>query len=149
MNEHQTSLPSSVSLRAETITLWAAQAAGWRVAAPSVLQVTQGKAWVTRGRDRDDHLLASGDCIMLARGDRLVVEALETGAPVQLEWRLVERPGFVPGLLRAAGALAAADALLAFVAGWAERARNAASRANFAQGPAIAGESIASGGIVQ
>jgi hypothetical protein len=149
MNQHQNSLPSSTSLRAETITLWAAQVAGWRVAAPSVLQVAQGKVLVTRGRDRDDHLLASGECLTLARGDRLVVEALQTGAPVQLEWRLVERPGLVPALLRALGAEAAADALLAFGAGLAERARNAASRAHFAQGPAIAGDSIASGGIVQ
>jgi Protein of unknown function (DUF2917) len=149
MNQHQTSLPSSASLRAETITVWASQVAGWRVAVPSVLQVTQGKVLITRGRDRDEHLLAHGECITLARGDRLVVEALEAGAPVQLEWRLLERPGFVRGLLRALGAEPAADAVLAFADGLAERARNAASRAHFAQGPAIAGDSMASGGIVQ
>jgi hypothetical protein len=149
MNQHQHKLPSSASLRAETITLWAAQVAGWRVAAPSVLQVTQGKVWVTGGQDRDDHLLVSGECITLARGDRLVVEALESGAPVQLEWRRVERPGFARALLRAPGVTAAADALLALADDLAERARNAAVRASFAQGPAIAGDSIASGGIVQ
>jgi hypothetical protein len=149
MNQHQNSLPSSTSLRAETITLWAAQVAGWRVAAPSVLQVVQGRAWATRGHDRDDHLLAPGQCFALSRGDRLVVEALPGDGPVQLEWRLVERCSLGRRLLRVFGAEGAADAVLAFGADLAERARNAASRAHFAQGPAIAGDSIASGGIVQ
>jgi Protein of unknown function (DUF2917) len=149
MNQHHTNLPSNASLRAETITVWAAQVAAWRVVAPSVLQVVQGRAWVTRGHDRDDHLLAPGQCFALSRGDRLVVEALPGGEPVQLEWRLAERCSLGRRLLRAFAAEGAADAVLAFGADLAERARSAASRAHFAQGAAIAGDSIASGGSVQ
>jgi hypothetical protein len=53
----------------------------WREWRPVRLRVVQGRVWVTRANDLDDHFLEAGESIDLAAGARAIVEA---EGPVQV-----------------------------------------------------------------
>lgn len=123
---------------------WIAPQAAWLVA-------REGELWVTRSGDLEDHLLARGERLAVARGDDLLLQALRHDQPAVWDWqplRSTRRYGLrreVPAWLwaRAAGALRGA------AAGLAALARSAAARACRAQGCISAGDSIASAGTLQ
>ncbi|MGA0611466.1 DUF2917 domain-containing protein [Caldimonas sp. KR1-144] len=66
----------------------------WRERRPVWLSVVQGRVWVTRAGDLDDHFLDAGQTIHLAPGARAIVEA-EGRAQVSL----VERPSLLARLV--------------------------------------------------
>ncbi|MCW5654215.1 DUF2917 domain-containing protein [Hydrogenophaga sp.] len=82
-----------------------APARGWRLDArramslrpkvPSVLSITQGRAWVTlgtaakgAGNELGDHMLEAGQSLRVPAGARLVMEPWQPGVvePVRFEW---------------------------------------------------------------
>lgn len=70
----------------------------WRERRPVWLSVVQGRVWVTRSGDLDDHFLDAGQAIRLTPGERAVV-----GAEGQAQVSLVERPSLLArGLARLA-----------------------------------------------
>ena len=52
----------------------------WRVARPSIFKVVSGKIWLTVEGDHEDHWLAAGQSIELARGSVAWISAGEAGA---------------------------------------------------------------------
>jgi Protein of unknown function (DUF2917) len=113
-----------------------------------------GALWVTRAGDLEDHVLARGERLAVARGDDLVLQSWHRDLPAAWDWQpLVTPAGYglrreVPAWAwaRAARALrGAADALESVAA----LARNAAAKACRAQGCINAGDSMASAGTVQ
>ena len=115
------------------------------------LRVRGGTVWVTRGGDPQDHVLSSGECLAIDRGDDLVLQAWRNDAPAVWDWQpLAARPR--QRLRRAVPAWAWsrwARALRGAADGFAALARSAAANASRAQGCISAGESIAAGGAVQ
>lgn len=134
--------PSSLAL--PQARRWVAAEAGW-------ITVQAGRAWLTRDGDLDDHVLATGQCLWLARGDVLTAEAWQPGEPVWLVWRPEPQALGLPllgGLVAAfAGALARGARGLA--GGLLALARNAEAKASRAQGSICTGESMASAGALQ
>ena len=123
---------------------WVAPERAWLVA-------REGRLWVTRGGDPNDHVLASGERLAVARGDDLLLQAWRHDAPAMWDWQPRPAPTCY-GLPRErlAGAWArVARFLRGVAAGFAALARSAAARASRAQGCISAGDSIASGGAVQ
>lgn len=123
-----------------------ARRAGWLV-------VQQGRAWITRDGDPDDHVLAEGDGVWVPAGTGLVVEPWQPGRLARLDWQLPlgadqrgarRRAGVAErAWLGLAGALrTAAGRLLA-------AARSAEAMASRAQGSIKAGDSMASCGAAQ
>ena len=52
----------------------------WRVARPSIFKVVGGNVWLTVEGDHEDHWLAAGQSIELARGSVAWISAGEAGA---------------------------------------------------------------------
>ena len=123
-------------------------------AGAGVLVVTEGRVWLSRRGDLDDHVLTRGQMFRLGPGDDALVEPWRRGDRVRLEWRPEgQRLGWrdLPALVFATGKFAwawlfAADSVEPRLPA---RARNAASRANRAQGNIKAGESMASCGALK
>ncbi len=144
MKSHETTNLATSSRRlAGAIEIGSHDVLSWQSPGAAMLRVTGGAAWVTRAGEPTDHVLCTGEAMAVSRGDLLVMEPLRTDTPAYLEWRLAEpvpaAGGTVSGWL---------DGLRDRGAAFAARARRAASRANLAQGSAMAGESSASWGIV-
>lgn len=87
--------PTSLALPATR--RWVASEAGW-------ITVQAGRAWITRDGDLDDHVLATGQRLPVARGDVLTAEAWRADEPAWLVWRPEPAQPRLPAL---AGALAA------------------------------------------
>lgn len=110
------------------------------VTEPAWLMAVAGRLWVTRRGDPSDHVLAPGERLALARGERVTLGGWDAECPAQWQW---QPDAAVPVRYcffdRLAGAWAALAAL----------ARNAASSASRAQGCIKAGDSIASAGTLR
>jgi len=125
----------------------------WVAPTPAWLVARKGTLWVTRSGDLDDHVLARGERLAVARGDDMVVQSLHRNQPAAWDWQ--PRAGSARyRLLRALPAWGWARAALFLrlrgaAAGLAALARSAAARARRAQGCISAGDSIASAGTVQ
>ena len=123
---------------------WVAPQRAWLLA-------RDGALWVTRAGDLEDHVLARGERLAVARGDDLVLQAWHRDQPAVWDWQPLTAPtGY--GLRREALAWAwarAARALRGAADGFAALARSAAARACRAQGCIKAGESMASAGTLQ
>jgi len=120
---------------------WVAPKRAWVVA-------RQGTLWVTRSGDPEDHVLADGERLAVARGDDLVLQAWRHDAPAVWDWQAL--PDY--GLRRAVPAWAwerAARALRGAADGLAALARSAAAKASRAHGCISAADSMASAGTVQ
>lgn len=123
---------------------WVAPQRAWLV-------VRGGTLWVTRGGDLQDHVLARGERLAVARGDDLVLQAWRRDQPAAWDWQPQAAPARY-GLRRELPAWAwarVARGLRGAADGLAALARNAAARASLAQGCISAGDSMASGGAVQ
>jgi hypothetical protein len=121
------------------------------VTEPAWLQALAGYLWVTRRNDPNDYVLAPGEGLVLARGDRIAVGAVRGDAPAL--WDMTAGP-VAPRYRRVRGAVAfgfdlTARALRGAAGGLAAFARSAAAIACRAQGCIRAGDSIASAGTVQ
>ncbi|EEA02145.1 conserved hypothetical protein [Burkholderia sp. H160] len=86
-------------------------ATSWRVARPSIFKVISGNVWLTVEGEHEDHWLAAGESIELARGSVAWISAGEEGARFALaggsDRKLPKQPfGWpIPGwLTRRAGA---------------------------------------------
>jgi quercetin dioxygenase-like cupin family protein len=55
-------------------------AAAWRVARPAIFKVISGEIWLTVEGEHDDHWLATGESIELARGSVAWISAGADGA---------------------------------------------------------------------
>ena len=106
--------------------------------------VVEGRVWLTRRGDLDDHVLSAGAHVVLEPGDDVVVENWAPGEPARLRWsrryasprgeRLL-RDAFGAGLrFVAEAALGSAAGLRRAGGGLEALARNAASMARRAQG---------------
>jgi len=125
--------------------------------------VLEGRVWLTRRGDTQDHVLGAGQRMVLEPADAVVIEPWHRDQPAVVRWKPCVRadahPRSVVGLLRGFAALAlravafaagrVALGLRAEEAGLAALARKAASMARRAQGCISAGDSIASAGTVQ
>ena len=126
---------------------------------PGELTVIDGRVWLTRHGDRDDHVLEGGQRMALAGDDDVLLEAWDAAAGATVRWlpaaqgfrrggfAAAARPLALDWLARVAGRVALGLAALAppFEA----TARRAASSARRAQGRICSGESMACGGTVQ
>ena len=68
----------------------------WQQAVPVTLRVLQGRVWVTRPGDPDDHFLDAGAALRLARGGGVLIGA-EGAAQIAIE---AERPAWRAALRR-------------------------------------------------
>ena len=119
----------STALMHQTAKLWVPRRA-------TRVEVERGRLWVTREGDPDDRVLAAGQSLTVAAGERLWVGPWqrEDDAP---QWRRVALPVPRYAFLRARVAAAfglAARALRGLAAGFDALARSAASIARRAQG---------------
>ena len=106
--------------------------------------VLQGRVWLTRRGDLDDHVLSAGERFVLEPADDVVIEPWSRGETARLEWRPIAQEPRGARLLRdALGAAlrgvasAAGGAVLGLrrvEAGFEALARSAASSARRAQG---------------
>ena len=112
-------------------------------ARPGRLTVIDGRVWLTRRGDGDDHVLVGGQHIALAGSAAALLEAWDAQAGASVHWQPV------PQALPRDDLVAAARGLRALVWRFAAAARNAASSASRAQGRICSGESMACGGTVQ
>lgn len=98
MNSHRQSLPGTFRLEA---------AANWRAQSAGRLTVQRGAAWITREGDVADVVLAEGDSLAVAGGERLTIGPLAAGASVDVFWRAEARQqgAAVAALAQAAGRL--------------------------------------------
>ena len=122
------------------------------VTEPAWLRATDGRLWVTRHSDWDDHILGPGERLLVRRGDDLVVSPWERGGDAAWEWQPLPAPVWVQALRRrvlGAGFAAAERALRGTADVLAALARKAAAIARRAQGCMAAGDSMASAGTVQ
>ena len=125
-----------------------------RAVAPQAawLVAREGSLWVTRSGDPDDHFLARGERLAVARGDDLLLQTWCNDRPALWDWqaRAANAP-LLQDRLRGVWTLTAralrgtAEVLEALAA----RARSAAASACRAQGCIRAGESMASSGALQ
>lgn len=85
-----------------------------RPARAMLLTVREGRIWLTRAGDPDDHVLAEGESLAVAAGQRLYVEPWRPGEAARLSWQPLRAP--VPlaaqRAVLAAGARRAAAGLL-------------------------------------
>lgn len=127
------------------------EALRWVAPQPAWLVAREGALWVTRSGELDDHVLAHGERLAVARGDDLVLQAWRGDQPAAWDWQ--PRPVPVRYGLRRELAVRVwsrvARALRGTADGLAALARNAAARACRAQGCINAGDSIASAGTLQ
>lgn len=121
-----------------------------RAARGATLRVLSGCLWVTREKDLADHVLAPGQSMAVAQGDRLWLSAWQRDQPALWDWAPQAAPRYA--LLRATVALGfgfAARALRGAADALGALARNAAAIASRAQGCIKPGDSIASAGTLQ
>lgn len=124
------------------------------------LRAVDGRVWLTRRGDLQDHLLLPGDGESVAAADDAVVESWAHGEAVTLHWRPQRRQALrldgtaaraaaagLRGLAALAGRFAAG--LRDAEAGLAALARTAAASACRAQGCIASGDSIASSGALK
>lgn len=125
--------------------------------APGEFTVIDGRVWLTRRGDPNDHVLDEGAQVRIERGDAAVIESWDVRRSATVRWRGTPQPLRAGAFLRTteavalrwlargtaagAAALRRAEAALADLSAW---ARNAASNASRAQGSIAGGESIAS-----
>lgn len=121
---------------------------------PGELTVVDGRVWLTRPGDPDDHVLAAGQRFRLGRSGALV-EAWDREAGAEVRWtpqprgrRLVAALAGVLGWA-AAFARRAAAGLDRVGRGFEAAARSVASSASRPQGRIASAESIACAGTVQ
>lgn len=122
---------------------------------PGELRVIDGRVWLTRTGDPDDHVLQPGDRLLLERGRDALVESWDPAEGATVQWVPQPRPRVFAALAAAAldrlavwsGDLA--RGLEGFRARLDAAARNAASSASRAQGRICSAESMACGGTVQ
>ncbi len=111
------------------------------------LIVLQGRVWLTRDGDLDDHLVEPGQRVPLGVAENAVIGAWNTGDALVVRWNPQRQSFFgalLPEPLRG----------LAFVAGraangFAALARSAAASASRAQGCISGGDSRASSGALK
>ncbi len=118
------------------------------------LTVLDGRVWLTRHGDLDDHVLECGARVHIGWAERAVVESWERDQAARVQWRPIERHVPAQALARGLRGFAAVAAGIAFVfaraeAGFAALARSAASSAKRAQGCISAGDSMVSSGAVK
>lgn len=148
---HQSEAIDVLGRRSRPVTVLAprrlrSRQAGWLV-------VQQGRAWITRDGDPDDHVLAAGQGVWLPAGAAAVIEPWHAGHPVRLDWQWAGAPG-QRGARRGLGVadrawLVLAEVLRATAGRLLAAARSAEAMASRAQGSIKAGDSIASCGAVQ
>jgi hypothetical protein len=125
--------------------------------APGEFTVIDGRVWLTRRGDPDDHVLDEGAHARIERGEAAVIESWDARRSATVRWRgTPQRLGagaflrtakavglrwLARGTAAGAAALRRAEAALADLSAW---ARNAASNASRTQGSIAGGESIAS-----
>jgi hypothetical protein len=68
----------------------------WRQARALELRVLEGRVWVTRQDDPDDHFLGSGETIRLDRSQKVIIGA-DGPARVRLSAPLARRPRVTAG----------------------------------------------------
>jgi Protein of unknown function (DUF2917) len=89
-----------------------------RAAEPAWLAAVDQPLWVTRDGDLADHVLAPGERLAVARGDRLAVGAWHPDGGVTWAWQPLERPVRQGRLRRGVAAtLATAAGVLCHAAG--------------------------------
>ena len=119
---------------------------------PGQLTVVDGRVWLTRRGDGNDHVLHGGQHIAVSGRDGVVLEAWD-GAGATVRWQpaaqALPRAGFAPAAWPAGVMRRFALGLAAAAGRFAAAARNAASSASRAQGRICSGESMACGGTVQ
>lgn len=118
------------------------------------LRVTEGRVWLTRSGDLDDHLIEAGQRIRLNGSEGAIIEAWQPAAGARVQWLPQRQPlpaRAFAGALRgfAAVAFAAEFGARVLARGFAALARNAASSARRAQGCISIGDSIASSGALK
>jgi hypothetical protein len=106
--------------------------------------VLEGRVWLTRRGDLDDHVLSAGERIVLEAADDVVIEPWSRDETARLEWRPIPQEPRGERLLRdalgaalrgvAAAAGGAVLGLRRVEAGFEALARSAASSARRAQG---------------
>ena len=126
---------------------------------PGELTVVDGRVWMTRQGDLQDHLLEPGRSVRLEPHAGAVIEPWAAGASATVQWRRLPQPIRLPGFVAAALALglrglaglagATAVALRGAETGLAALARKAASSARRAQVCISAGDSMASSGALK
>lgn len=72
-----------------------------RPARAMLLTVREGRIWLTRPGDADDHVLGAGESLAVGAGQRLVVEPWRRGEAARLDWQPLRAPVALP-LLRVA-----------------------------------------------
>lgn len=137
MNAHSFAIATEPPLLLCPGSLALATSRRWKARTPGWVTVQAGRAWLTRDGDIEDHVLATGERLWLARGDVLTAEAWHAQEPTWVVWRAEPAQPWAERLLRGlvagtAGALARAARGLA--GGLLALARNAEARAWRAQG---------------
>jgi len=69
-----------------------------RPARAMLLTVREGRIWLTRSGDADDHVLGAGESLVVAAGQRLVVEPWRASEPARLDWKPLQVPVALPAL---------------------------------------------------
>ena len=59
---------------------------------PGEFTVIDGRVWLTRRGDPQDHLLERGARVRLGRGDAAVIEAWDAGGSATVGWRRLPQP---------------------------------------------------------
>lgn len=118
------------------------------------LRVMEGRVWLTRAGDLDDHLLEAGQRIRLSAAQNAIIESWRPSDRAAVQWQ--PRPQALSALVLAEGlrglatlAEGAERVLRAGARGFGALARTAASSARRAQGCISIGDSIASSGGVK
>ena len=108
----------------------------WVAPRPAWVVAREGVLWVTRSGDLDDHVLARGERLAVARGDDLVIQSWRRDLPAVWDWQAQAAPANA-GLRRNALAWGwgrAATGLGGAAVAFAALAREAAARACRAEG---------------
>ena len=75
-----------------------------RPARAMLLTVREGRIWLTRPGDADDHVLGAGESLAVAAGQRLYVEPWRCGEAACLDWQPLRAPVALPALRAAMAA---------------------------------------------
>lgn len=137
MNTHSFASALGLPPLAQPGSLALPQARRWVARADGSVTVQAGRAWLTRDGDLADHVLGTGDRLVLREGDVLTAEAWRADEPTWLVWRPEPAQPWLDRFWRA-GVAAVAEALARGARGLAggllALARNAEARAWRAQG---------------
>ena len=111
------------------------------------LSVLQGRVWLTREGDPDDHLVEAGQRVRFGVAEDAVIESWDSGQPLVVRWNPRRQSFFGALLAEPLRGLAFLTGLLA--GGFAALARSAAASASRAQGCISGGDSMASSGALK